>query len=160
VAATRAAEAKKAAEAKETAADPADMASSRGQATTAAKSADAAGATTDADASASAAGPTATEATAEPVSEKGPEEQAAAKEGGSPAAPPKERRKKAARDSAHREDPLAPKGGAPSTEAVLHATAPEAGDEFGASRQAPLASLSFAEIHKVLGDVHEVSVVL
>ncbi|KAM0851714.1 hypothetical protein ACQ4PT_052260 [Festuca glaucescens] len=170
VAATRAADAKKAAGVKKAAADPADMASSRGQATTAAKTASAAGASTEAEASASAARTTATKTAAEPVSGKGPEgerpvvppsvseEQVAAKEGGSSAAPSKERRTKAARDPARHEDPLAPKEGAPSTEAVLHDTAPEAGDELRNSHQSPLASLSFAEIHEALGEVHAAEV--
>jgi hypothetical protein len=45
-------------------------------------------------------------------------------------------------------------------EAVVHATAPEEGDELRTSRQLPLASLSFAEIHKALGEVHTVSRIL
>jgi hypothetical protein len=44
-------------------------------------------------------------------------------------------------------------------EAVVHVTAPEDGDELHASRQLPLASLSFAEIHTALGKVHAVSIV-
>jgi hypothetical protein len=44
-------------------------------------------------------------------------------------------------------------------EAVVHVTAPEDGDELHASRQPPLASLSFAEIHTALGKVHAVSIV-
>jgi hypothetical protein len=44
-----------------------------------------------------------------------------------------------------------------SMEAAVHTTAPEEGDELRTSHQLPLASLSFAEIHKALGKVHVVS---
>jgi hypothetical protein len=44
-----------------------------------------------------------------------------------------------------------------SMEAAVHTTAPEEGDELRTSNQLPLASLSFAEIHKALGKVHVVS---
>jgi hypothetical protein len=97
--------------------------------------------------------------------EKGPEaelpvappevekESVATEEGGSPAAPLKEWRTKAARDPARHDEPDAPEGGAPSTEAVVH------GDEVHESRQPPLSTLSFTELHAGLNDVHVVSIV-
>jgi hypothetical protein len=147
-AATKAAKAKKATEektatgAKKATANPADMTSAQGQATTATKTVSATGAATESEASARAAGAAATKTAAGSASGKGPEgerpivpppvfeERVASKEGGSLAAPVKERQTKMARAPARHDDPLATKEGAPSTGEVLHDTAPEAGDEL------------------------------
>ncbi|KAK1615477.1 hypothetical protein QYE76_020994 [Lolium multiflorum] len=137
--ATRAAEAKKTAEAKKAAADPADMTSTRGQATPTKKTASATAGT---------AGPTGGDeasAIVPPVVEKEP---VVTEEGGTTAAPLKEQRSKAARDPALHDEPVAPKGGVPSTDAVVH------GDEVHESREPPLSTLSFTELHATLNDVH------
>jgi hypothetical protein len=184
---TKASEAKKAAEAKKAVAEHADMAASRGETASRAKAsstgtagqamgADAAKRTTEANAAASVAEAAASAAEAmaamtatksavgkglggespviPPSVSKG---RVTTKEGSSSAAPLKERRTKVARDPAQHQDPLAPERGAPSTKVVVHATAPEEGDELHASRQLPLASSMFSEIHKALGEVHTVS---
>ncbi|KAK1650850.1 hypothetical protein QYE76_068655 [Lolium multiflorum] len=177
----KATEAKKVADVKKAAAEPADMVASQGEAATVTKTAgaesvgqaagvDAAKGATDAKVAASAAEATATKTAAGPAAGKDLEgellwvyimaskRRVTSKKGGSSAVVLKERRTKAARDTARHEDPLASEGGTPSMEAVVQTIAPEEGDELRTSHQLPLASLSFTEIHKALGEVHAAEV--
>jgi hypothetical protein len=52
---------------------------------------------------------------------------------------------------------LVPEVDAVSTEATMHAPRPEDGEELRTATQLPTPSLTFAEMHRALGDLHVVS---
>jgi hypothetical protein len=60
-------------------------------------------------------------------------------------------------DPARTGDPPVPEVDTASTEATMHAPRPEDGEELRTASQMPMASLTFAEMHRALGELHVVS---
>jgi hypothetical protein len=71
------------------------------------------------------------------------------------AAPPREKRSKLAADPTLAKGPIVPEADAVSTEAIVHAARHE--ELVRTATQLPLPSLTFAMMHKALGDLHAVS---